>query len=201
VKGKGMPFVLFDTEYTSWKGCLENGRADWQKKEIVQIAALKIDGRLQVVGEFNVYVKPQINPVLSDYFIDLTGITNEKLAAEGVGFSDAYARFKVFAGDYVCYSHAWGASADSLADGDVMNENLQYNRLADNQPPVYRNIAPWFKQRYAEEGIDIKSQCSGDVARLLGCEKAVENMGLGVHNAFYDVYSVLSGLRLLGFLL
>lgn len=194
-----MPFILFDTEYTSWKGCLENGRADWQKKEIVQIAALKIDDRLQVIGEFNVYVKPEINPVLSEYFIDLTGITNEKLAAEGIGFAEAYARFKAFAGDYVCYSHAWGAAADSLADGDVMNENLRYFNLIDNCPPAYRNIAPWLKQRYAEKGIDIKSQCSGEVARLLGCDDALQSLGLGVHNAFYDVYSVLQGLKFLGF--
>lgn len=194
-----MPFILFDTEYTSWKGCLENGRADWQKKEIVQIAALKIDNHLQVESEFNVYVKPEINPVLSDYFIDLTGITNEKLAAEGVPFYEAYARFKAFAEGCICYSHAWGAPSGSLADGEVMNENLQYHRLIDDSTPVYRNIAPWFKQRYAEEGINIKSQCSGEVARLLGCERAIQDLGLNVHNAFYDVYSVLSGLRFLNF--
>lgn len=194
-----MPFILFDTEYTSWKGCLENGRADWQKKEIVQIAALKIDNHLQVESEFNVYVKPEINPVLSDYFIDLTGITNEKLAAEGIPFYEAYARFKAFAEGCICYSHAWGAPSGSLADGEVMNENLQYHRLIDDNTPVYRNIAPWFKQRYAEEGINIKSQCSGEVARLLGCESAIQDLGLNVHNAFYDVYSVLSGLRFLNF--
>ena len=194
-----MPFILFDTEYTSWKGCLENGRADWQKKEIVQIAALKIDNHLQVESEFNVYVKPEINPVLSDYFIDLTGITNEKLTAEGIPFYEAYARFKAFAEGCICYSHAWGAPSGSLADGEVMNENLQYHRLIDDNTPVYRNIAPWFKQRYAEEGINIKSQCSGEVARLLGCERAIQDLGLNVHNAFYDVYSVLSGLRFLNF--
>lgn len=194
-----MPFILFDTEYTSWKGCLENGRADWQKKEIVQIAALKIDNHLQVESEFNVYVKPEINPVLSDYFIDLTGITNEKLAAEGIPFYEAYARFKAFAEGCICYSHAWGAPSGSSADGEVMNENLQYHRLIDDNTPVYRNIAPWFKLRYAEEGINIKSQCSGEVARLLGCERAIQDLGLNVHNAFYDVYSVLSGLRFLNF--
>lgn len=194
-----MFFILFDTEYTSWKGCLENGREDWQKKEIVQIAALKIDECLQVAGELNIYVKPEINPVLSEYFINLTGITNEKLAAEGVPFREAYACFKAFAGDCICYSHAWGAPDGCLADGEVMGENLQYSRLIDNQPPVYCNIAPWFEKKYAEKGINIKSQCSGDIARLLGCDEPILNLGLDTHNAFYDVYSVLYGLRFLGF--
>ena len=34
-----MSFVIFDTEYTSWKGCLEHGWVGNQKKEIVQINA------------------------------------------------------------------------------------------------------------------------------------------------------------------
>ena len=32
-----MSFIIFDTEYTSWKGCLENGWSGNHKKEIVQV--------------------------------------------------------------------------------------------------------------------------------------------------------------------
>ncbi len=87
-----MEFIIFDTEYTSWEGCNLNGWRDWQKKEIVQIAALKVDGKtLEVIEKFNIYVKPKINPILSDYFVQLTGITNEKLAEFGIDFQSAYA--------------------------------------------------------------------------------------------------------------
>lgn len=65
--------------------------------------------------------------------------------------------------------------------------------------PCYKNIAPWFKARYEEEKIDIKSQASGEIAQLLGQEKALTSLGLGKHNALYDVYSILCELRILGF--
>lgn len=195
-----MTFVIFDTEYTSWKGCLENGRADWQKEEIVQIAALKVDElTLEVVSEFNVYIKPVINPVLSDYFINLTGITNEKLADEGIDFVTAYQQFCEFAGEDVCYSHGWSLSTNDIADGEVMNENLAYNRLSDHKTPCYRNIAPWFKKQYAEKNIPIIKQCSGEIAKLLGCDEELRKLGLDTHNALYDVYSILSGLKFFGF--
>lgn len=193
-----MSFVIFDTEYTSWKGCLENGRADWQKEEIVQIAALKIKGEtLEVIAEFNCYVKPKINPVLSDYFIDLTGITNEKLVAEGVSFEQAYEAFKQFAGDDICYSHGWSVNMDSIADGKIMAKNLEFNQLTDNLPPDYENIAPWFKEQYAEKKINITKQCSGEIAKLLGVDDELRSLGLDSHNALYDVYSILSGIRFL----
>lgn len=194
-----MMFVIFDTEYTSWQGCLENGRADWQKEEIVQIAALKVDENLQVISEFNVYIKPHINPILSDYFIKLTGITNEKLEQEGTYFPKAYAKFKQFAGDCICYSHGWSANTDSLADGKVMNKNLLFNQLVDANLPNYQNIAPWFKAQYAEKKINITKQCSGEIAELLGCDKELLNLRLDKHNALYDVYSILAGLRFLNF--
>lgn len=37
-----MSFVIFDTEYASWRSCQENGWTGNQKKEIVQLSALKI---------------------------------------------------------------------------------------------------------------------------------------------------------------
>ena len=193
-----MTFVVFDTEYTSWKGCLENGRADWQKKEIVQLAALKVDEKLQVVDVFNVYIKPTINPVLSDYFICLTGITNEKLDAEGISFEDAYKGFVEFVGNDICYSHAWNDEAN-LADGEVVEENLIYNKMTNAFSLSYQNIAPWFKKQYAIKNINITKQCSGEIAKLLGLSAELDALELDTHNALYDVYSILLGLRFLGF--
>lgn len=195
-----MNFIIFDTEYTSWKGCFENGRADWQKEEIVQIAAIKVDGKsLKILSEFNLYIQPKINPDLSDYFIDLTGITNEKLGAEGVSFEQAYEAFKQFAGEDICYSHGWSLNFDAIADGTVMNKNLDFNQMKENNPLNYQNIAPWFKNQYAERNIPIVKQCSGDIAKLLGVDEELRSLGLDTHNALYDVYSIWAGLKFLGF--
>ena len=89
-------FVIFDTEYTSWKGCNEKGWVDPQKKEVVQIAAIKIDDNLEVVDSLNLYVKPKFNPDLSEYFQELTKITNQKLDDCGIDFAKAYQIFYNF---------------------------------------------------------------------------------------------------------
>ena len=78
-----MSYIVFDTEFTSWKGSMQN---NWSKpgehRELVQIGALKIqDGK--IIEKLNLFIKPKINPVLSDYFIKLTGITNEHINKYG----------------------------------------------------------------------------------------------------------------------
>lgn len=191
-----MSFVIFDTEYTSWEGCNLNGWKDWQKKEIVQIAALKIDDKtLEVIEEFNLYIKPEVNPVLSDYFMNLTGITNEKLSECGVNFAKAYADFCNFVKDLPCYSHGWSLSSSELADGEVMLENLKLLGVDCEVIPNFKNVAPWFKEQYKKFDIDIKKQCSGEIAGFLHCDNELKNLGLDVHNALYDVYSILAGIK------
>ena len=74
--------TVFDLEYTAWecsmaRHWLEPG----QYKEVVQIGAVKLDGRdLSILGEFDLLVRPRINPMLSPYFEALTGITNDEEA-------------------------------------------------------------------------------------------------------------------------
>ncbi|MFI3241626.1 MAG: 3'-5' exonuclease [Alphaproteobacteria bacterium] len=191
-----MSFIIFDTEYTSWKGCLENGRADWQKEEIVQIAALKINSQtLEVEDELNIYIKPKINPILSDFFIDLTKITNEIINQKGVDFKTAYKDFYNFSKGLMCFSHGWNLNKNDIADGEVIELNLEYNKIIENEPLNYLNIAHWFMKMYKEQNIDIKKQASGDIVRLLGLEENINHLGISIHNALYDVYSILEGIK------
>ena len=90
--------------------------AGQSKKEIVQIAALKVSSDFKVLAELNLLCKPIINPVLSDYFINLTGISNKDIAPKGISFPEAFMKFKKFAGNLNCFSHAWGASDKDKAD-------------------------------------------------------------------------------------
>ncbi len=187
-------FVIYDTEYTSWKGCQEKGWIEPQKKEIVQIAALKVEkSSLKVLEEFCCYIRPTYNPVLSDYFSALTGITNDKIEKEGVSFEKADERFAKFAGNLPCYAHGWG-DGDKIADGAIFKLNWEYNNLPERKLD-FRNIATWFKERYKEHHIDIKSQASGQIIKLLHLEKNESVQGLDEHNALFDVYSILEGIR------
>ena len=190
-----MSLVIFDTEYTTWQGCLEHGWKDKQKKEIVQIAALKVSDDLNVLDEFNILCKPTINPVLSDYFINLTHIDNNMINKHGILFSEAYRMFIDFVGTDICYSHAWGADFYNKSDGLVMEENLALYKIAESNNITYRNIAAVFAKLYQDHNMHIKSQCSGQIAQILGIEKNLTKLGLDIHNALYDVYSILEGLK------
>ena len=65
---------------------------------LVQIGAVKVDAQsFAVLAEFEIVVRPRINPVLSDYLVALTGVTNDTLAERGVDFMEAYERFVAFA--------------------------------------------------------------------------------------------------------
>lgn len=192
-----MSFVIFDTEYTTWEGCQQNGWHGTQKKEIVQIAALKVAEDFEVISEFNMLCKPQINPVLSDYFINLTHISNEDVAANGVLFAKALAKFIDFAGNDICYSHSWGSEYLNKSDGSVFDENIALYDLNIKNNLKYRNLAPVFKELYQRHGIDIKSQASGEIIKLLEIEKK-KHINLDTHNALFDVYSLLEGLKYFG---
>lgn len=192
-------FVIFDTEYASWDGFLTAPEAEKKKAEIVQIAALKVEaGSFIVIEELNLYVKPRFEPKLTDYFVKLTGLTDELLAHEGNSFDMAYEKFKRFAGTLPCYSHNWLDMEDRISDGKIMGYNLELWHIIDTNEPDYRNIAPWFKQQYEKKEIAIARQSSGEIAKLLGC---TDNLpaGLDTHNALYDVYSILAGLKKLKF--
>jgi inhibitor of KinA sporulation pathway (predicted exonuclease) len=69
-----------------------------EHRELVQIGAVHLDAGkgFSEIAALDIVVRPERNPVLSDYFVALTGITNERVAAEGTDLPaalDALARF------------------------------------------------------------------------------------------------------------
>ncbi len=190
-----MPLIIFDTEYTSWKGCQEKGWVGNQKREIVQISALKVSSDLDVISEFNLVCKPVINPVLSDYFVDLTHITQAQIENHGVKFAEAYEKFETFVADCVCYSHGWGKDYFNASDGAILEENLKLYNVLKHKNIVYRNIAPIFKQLYTTNGINVESQASGQIVEILKLKQNLKKINLAPHNSLYDVYSILEGLK------
>lgn len=194
-----MFFIIFDTEYVADKGLLETGFKGWQNREVIQIAALKIDEDLNITDSLNLYIKPFKHKYVSEYFTKLTGITNEIIEKLGTDFPSAYKTFREFVGDFPCFSHGWSSNKAKDGDGDVMKETMVYHHIEDNCPPDYKNIAFWFKEQYSKKNINISKQASGEIASLLGLEDELKKLNLSPHNALYDVYSILTGLKYLGF--
>ena len=60
-------FIIVDLEWTSWEGnylgknfAIEK-RKNWQKKEIIQIGAIKFNKYYKILDSLNLYVKPLFN--------------------------------------------------------------------------------------------------------------------------------------------
>jgi len=93
--------VVYDTEWTSWSEfAAHNWKQPGRYPEIIQIGAVKLDvaDDFREIAAFQCFVRPKRNPQLSDYIIDLTGITQEVIDREGVPFPDALADFVGFIG-------------------------------------------------------------------------------------------------------
>ncbi len=175
--------VLFDTEFTAWEGSMANRwLAPGEFRELVQIGAVKFDAQsLATVSEFEILIRPRLNPVLSDYFVKLTGITNEAVKERGVGFRDAYDRFVDFVGD------------DTMAafgrDDLVLTDNLSLYGIADAPPlPSHRNIAEWLRAN----GIHTGGLHACDVAEACGAPFKGRK-----HDALDDARSLVTGVRAL----
>ena len=174
---------MFDLEFTPWEGSVAHR---WSRPgeftELVQIGALRVDAQdFAVEAEMDVLVRPRFNPVLSDYFAKLTGITNEELGARGVDFAKAHDEFICFAG---------GAPIVAFGRDDLIFEaNLKLYGIRDApRLPPYVNIVPWL----IGNGIDPQGKNACDVGPLAGAAFKSRK-----HNALADAHSVLAGIKAL----
>jgi inhibitor of KinA sporulation pathway (predicted exonuclease) len=67
--------IIFDLEATCWSGSEREGKI----MEIIEVGAVKIDENGNVIDEFNCFVKPKLNPQLSDFCNQLTSITQQEV--------------------------------------------------------------------------------------------------------------------------
>jgi inhibitor of KinA sporulation pathway (predicted exonuclease) len=175
--------TVFDLEFTAWSGSLE---CDWSRRgerpEIVQIGALRLDAlTAEIVDQFDVLIQPRLNPILSDYFVELTGVTNDDLAVRGVDFTIGYRSFLRFIGSGVIFSHG--------RDDLIVMENLRLYGWAGRMPiPHHVDTRPWF----GENGINLIGRRACHVAAAAGGEFFGRE-----HNALDDARSVATGIQIL----
>ena len=173
--------VVFDLEFTAWPGSMQQRwLAPGQFREIVQIGAVKLDAStLAQTDEFEILVKPRLNPVLSHYLEELTGITNAEMMRRGVDLAEGFASFVDFVGS--------GRSIAFGRDDLVIADNLRLYGLKEAPAaPAYTNVAPWLRAN----GLDPKH--AGDVAAATGA-----NFTGRKHDALEDARSVALGIRTL----
>lgn len=67
-----MKFIIYDLEATCWRGRPPHGA-----NEIIEIGAYKINQFGEVLDIFNKFIKPTVNPILSEFCKKLTSISQQ----------------------------------------------------------------------------------------------------------------------------
>lgn len=181
----GLPekFVVFDTEYTTWEGAHAR---DWSRpneyKEIVQIAAAKVDSQtLEISDTFVRFVKPIKNPILSEYFINLTGVTQAQVDTEGISYKQALEEFKAWAEDLPSYCYG--------TDNFVMAENCG---LINIPFPFSQTQFHDVRKVFQSQGIPAEKYMSSTIVEAFGVKPTRRG-----HDALNDVKTIIDGLKLL----
>ncbi|GGR67304.1 hypothetical protein GCM10010252_01270 [Streptomyces aureoverticillatus] len=213
-------FVVFDLEFTTWPDALEqNWSAPGQFREIVQIGALRLradgvdgaDGSAETAGaaeaagtaysvveEYEALVRPVMNPRLSAYFTELTGIDQESVDRDGLPPAEAL-------GDFLAFCE--GQSVLSYGnDMVVLGENLGWARARGEEikgsflTAGFLNVRPWLNTV-------APATATANVGRLwqvLGLPKPVTGAVSGAasgtargeeHSALFDCHSFAAALR------
>ena len=179
--------VVFDLEFTSWPGSNErNWSLPNEDREIIQIGAVKIEttGDMREVDSFQILVRPLKNPILSDYIVNLTEITQEKVEKEGILFPLALSRFINFIGEH---------PIDILSNGgdeEVIEENCQIHNIPFLS--IFKKSTD-LKIYFSEVlGISRKNCTSGMLPELFGLNNHEKQ-----HNALGDARSISQALKYL----
>jgi len=170
--------VVFDLELTCW----ERGEYGDRVPEVIEIGAVKLDILSgQIVSTFSTLVKPRMNPVLSEYCTNLTGIKQTDL--KGVGqFPEAYAQFMNWVGTH--HKHvlvAWGR------DWDDLTRDCKLHEIPIRHTHETMNANTLFNLKYPRVGLDkalnlLGQTFEGRRHRALDDAQATANVLLEVFN-------------------
>ncbi len=173
-------FVLFDTEFTSWEGAKDRCWLNLgEHRELMQIAAMKVKN-LESGDEYSEFVKPQFNPELSEFIMELTGISQSDVDG-GRLLAQVLPEFAEWVGGLPMYCYG--------TDGKVIAENCWLYGI-DN--PIPFTQVHDVRELLDTHGIDYSKYTSGILPKAFGAEPEFR-----AHDALHDVKNMLVGLKLL----
>ena len=175
-----MKRIYLDTEYCypgMLKGTPRPTSAD--QRQIVQIAAIIFDTETgKELGHFDQLVRPTYEKVLPEFFIELTGITQQAVDENGVSFIESLTRFADFCGDTPIYTFD--------KDEEVLRQNCDYIGLKWPFSEQFTRV----KALLPNWGIDPEAYSSGTLYKAAGLDLSGH-----VHNALHDVRSMAQAIN------
>ena len=124
-----MHYIILDLEWNQSPHGKESGNK-LIPFEIIEIGAVKLDEKLNVVDTFSSLVYPVVYKELHYIIKDLTGFTMKKLK-KGKPFTEVAGNFMKWCGDDYIFC-TWGS-----LDITELQRNLSYYRLPLPKAPVY----------------------------------------------------------------
>lgn len=123
-----MNFLITDLECT----CCDDGSILRENSEIIEIGAVLVDNKLNILGEFCNFVRPTINPKLHQFCKDLTTIQQSDV--DGADTLDiVLPRFHDWASSYGDYTFvSWGAFDFNHFKRECPLKNLE-NPIAEKE--------------------------------------------------------------------
>lgn len=165
-----MDYIIFDLEFNMFFKFNEGEFANPAlKSEIIQIGAVKLNERLETIGEFNLIIKPVIYKRINPYVKRKTNINSGRVT-QGKSFGKAIESFSSWLGsDSVLCS--WGHDDIlGLRDNCLFFgfDALSFDKYINIQK-IYMNHASLTKQP--------------------SLESAVEGLGIEITSPFHDAFS------------
>lgn len=167
-----MNYIVIDLE---WNG-------SWSKKahgyfnEIIEVGAVKVNEKMEILDEFRAAIKPVVSKKLSAIVTDLTNITAEELA-DGTTFTGMMRQLSKWMGDEPSAVLTW-----STTDLLVLMENCRFF-YGKQEIPFLKNYMDFQVYAQGRMGVDNSQQ--------LGLARAGEMLGIpeddmSLHRALDD---------------
>ena len=126
-----MRYIIYDVEATCWRGKPPKGI-----NEVIEIGAVMINDYGELISEFNKFIKPTVNPLLSGFCKSLTHISQENVDSAEI-YPQVIERFKEWIGvgeeDYVLA--AWGDF-----DKRILRDNCQLHKIEADWLEYFINV-------------------------------------------------------------
>ena len=164
-----MNVVAFDLEATCWK---ERGQNN--VSEIIEIGAVKFNKKTcDIVGEFNVFIKPEYHPKLSPFCKELTSITQDDVD-NGISYTLAMDSYNEFIGDDTDWLFSWG----------------QYDKNAIVRESIMKKYNSTLITKLEEKHHNLKKVFAGIMhTKEIGLDNAIKRLNLvfeGTHHRGID---------------
>lgn len=182
-----MNYIVFDLEATcGWPG--EN-----RQSEIIEIGAVKLNERLEIVEEFQSFVRPVVNPELTPFCTELTSITQAEVDAAPT-FDQVAMDFWGWCADrhkatleaspfWLC---SWGHYDKSQLRKDLLHWGMKTDMVNNHISIKHQHGAMLSKGMLVKHG---ETRRSKELARGVGMMNALQMLGIeptGTHHRGID---------------